>query len=86
MKVHISDPIIEVVMKVNGIIETYSLAAGAAFPKQYRAFYFQFLKPYRERVPVSQNFSRVSSTPLTTPNRSLELLSMMKKMKKSKLW
>ena len=62
MKVHISDPIIEVVMKVSSVIETYSSAAGVAFPKQYRAFYFQFLKPYRECVPVSQNVSRVLST------------------------
>ena len=84
MKVCISDPIIEVVMKVNGVIETYSSAAGVAFPKQYHAFYFQFLKPYRERVLVSQNFSRVPSVALTIPNRSLELLSMMMKMKKSK--
>ena len=84
MKVRISDPIIEVVMKVNGIIETYLSAAGVAFPKQYCTFYFQFLKPYREWVPVSQNFSRVPSVALTTPNRSLELLSMMTKMKKSK--
>ena len=67
MKVHISDPITEVIMKVNGVIETYSSAAGIAFPKQYHAFYFQFLKPYHEHVPVSQNFSRVPSTPLTTP-------------------
>ncbi len=52
MKVRISDPIIKVVMKVNGTIETYSTAAGIAFPKQYRAFYFHFLKPYQERVPV----------------------------------
>ena len=57
MKVRILDPIIEVVMKVNGVIETYSLAAGVAFLKQYHAFYFQFLKPYREHVPVSQNIS-----------------------------
>ena len=57
MKVRISDPIIEVIMKVNSVIEMYSSAAGVAFPKQYHTFYFQFLKPYCEQVLVSQNFS-----------------------------